>query len=463
VGWLVGEHDAWVARRTVEDLLSAKHRGPAPDLVEVRAGHVPTMSDEAMAVAEETTRLVWRTIHGAELPRGAGPTPETLERVARAEWGRAPKAAMGDARVYWADYLLGEGDGVLGYDFLCHVDAYRELMRLQAELLEAGPEHAVLDAAGGTGNYLDLLLGSDLPLPGSVEVVDLVPQALERAREKTRERAGRAGLAVAFRAASLDASRLRPVERFVRGELHSPSCLRGRLPGLDDESLLRIVELHGPEMHTALRGGAIHPRLARILDPAEQAVIADFGRLARLVRGLTRPEDLRPGPAPQSPRTSHLRLDVLDPGDVAVDEKLDLQDEAYDRILASLMLSYLFNPEETLHELHRALKPGGRLVASTVKPDTDISTIFMDFVEGVNSGRIPPPEGLERERFIEELRTYTGSAAFLLRLAEEQTFHLFTEKDLRAMFEAVGFHTLEVRQSFGDPPQAFVCVAVKES
>jgi len=154
---------------------------------------------------------------------------------------------------------------------------------------------------------------------------------------------------------------------------------------------------------------------------------------------------------------------VLDPGDVAVDEKLDLQDEAYDRILASLMLSYLFNPEETLHELHRALKPGGRLVASTVKPDTDISTIFMDFVEGVNSGRIPPPEGLERERFIEELRTYTGSAAFLLRLAEEQTFHLFTEKDLRAMFEAVGFHTLEVRQSFGDPPQAFVCVAVKES
>jgi ubiquinone/menaquinone biosynthesis C-methylase UbiE len=372
---------------------------------------------------------------------------------------------MGDARVYWADYLLGEGDGVLGYDFLCHVDAYRELMTLQAELLEAGPEHAVLDAAGGTGNYLDLLLDSDLPLPGSLEVVDLVPQALERARQKTRERAERAGLEARFRPASLDASRLRPVERFVRGELHSVTCLRGRIAGLDDETLLRIVELYGPEMHAALRGEAIHPRLLRLLDPAEQAVITDFGRLARLVRGATRPDDLRPevaGRAPTSLRTSHLRLDVLDPGDVGVDEKLALEDAAYDRILASLMLSYLFNPEETVRELHRALRPGGRLVASTVKPDTDISTIFMDFVEGVNSGRIPPPEGLEREQFIEELRTYTDSAAFLLRLAEEQTFHLFTEKDLRAMFEAAGFHTLEVRQSFGDPPQAFVCIGVKE-
>jgi ubiquinone/menaquinone biosynthesis C-methylase UbiE len=130
-------------------------------------------------------------------------------------------------------------------------------------------------------------------------------------------------------------------------------------------------------------------------------------------------------------------------------------------VLASLVLPYIANPDETIREFHRALKPGGRLVASSNRPDTDMSEIFTKLVDDVGSGRVPPPPGMDRARFLDELRAYTSSAAFLLRLAEEQTFRFFEPDQLRQMLEQAGFRSVEVRPSFGHPPQAYVAVGVK--
>jgi ubiquinone/menaquinone biosynthesis C-methylase UbiE len=152
---------------------------------------------------------------------------------------------------------------------------------------------------------------------------------------------------------------------------------------------------------------------------------------------------------------------VIALGDARPEERLSLEDQAYDAILASLLLSYLFNPDETLREFHRALRPGGRLVVSTMKPDTDISKIYMDFVESVAAGRLAPPPGVSRERFLDELRCYTNAAAFLLRLAEERTFRLFAADELRTLLEEAGFREVEVRAAFGDPPQAFIAAGIK--
>lgn len=468
LSWLVGEHDGWVDRRTLDRVVAARRRGPRPDVFVVPTGHVPTMSEEAAAVAEEATRLVWRTVHGGELPGGAGPSPETLERVARDEWARAPRAAVDDRRAYWADYLLGRGDGELGFDILEWVGAYRELMALQLELLDARPGQALLDAGGGTGNLLATLLESRRPLPARVDVVDLVPEALERARLKNREAIARAGLAVEYRVMSVEVSRLRAIERFVRGEVHGPEWLRGRVEGLDDATLDRVLELWGPALHAALRGGDLDPHLAQALSGHERAVVEELGRAARLVLGRLRADDFRDlgsarfiGTSPRHARTSHLRFERLALGDVGVDEQLSLGSAAYDRIAASLLLPYLANPDETVRELHRALKPGGRVVVSSNRPDTDMSEIFSRLVEDVGAGRVPPPPGMDRGRFLDELRAYVSSAAFLLRLTDEQTFRFFTPEQLRAMLQQAGFTSIDVRPSFGDPPQAYVATGVK--
>jgi ubiquinone/menaquinone biosynthesis C-methylase UbiE len=472
VSWVVAEHDAWVDPNQVRDLLSVKRSGPPPDLLRVSAGHVPTSSEEATVTAEAATGLVWRHLHGTEILPIGGPSAEVIEAVAREEWARAPKAAMGDARTYWADYLLGEGDGALGYDILCHVEAYADFMRLQVEMLKPAPGQMVLDAGGGTGNFLDSLLASKHPLPAAVEMVDLVPRALERARVKTEARAAAAGVDVRFRSANLEVSRLRPIERFLRGEMHSPACLRDRVAGLDDDTLDRILELYGARMHSAVRGGPQDASLAEALGERGSLAVLDLSRAARLLTGRVGIEDLRPERAAEARpllaagrqtelRASHLRFDVIELDDARPGEGLSLEDEAYDAIIASLLLSYLFNPDETLCEFHRALRPGGRLVVSTMKPDTDISKIYKEFVDSVATGRLAPPPGLGRDKFLDELRCYTNSAAFLLRLAEERTFRLFPAEELRTMLEEAGFREVEVRAGFGDPPQAYVAAGIK--
>ncbi|HEX9049625.1 MAG TPA: methyltransferase domain-containing protein [Anaeromyxobacter sp.] len=469
VSWLVGEHDGWVDERGIDELLHTKRRRNRPDLIVLPTGHVPTMSEEAAAVAEETTRLVWRAVHGGEIPPGAGPSPEALERVARDEWAKAPRAAMTDRRAYWADYLLGKGTGEMGFDVLESVGAYREFMAAQVRALDARPGQVVLDAGGGTGNFLATLLESGSPLPGRVEIADLVPAALERARAKNAAAVERAGLVLDLQVKSFEVSRLRPVERFVRGEAHGPEWLRGRIDGLDDATLDRILELYGPAMHAALRGGEIDRTVAQALSERERAVVEEFGRAARLVLGRLRDDDFRAVPggaavhgAGAGPvRTSQLRFDRLALGDVATDERLPFQSDAYDRIIASLLLPYVANPDETVREFHRALRPGGRLVISSHRPNTDMSEIFTKLVDDVGCGRVPPPPGMDRARFLEELRAYTNSAAFLLRLTEEQTFRFFGPDHLRQMLEQVGFRSVEINPSFGDPPQAYIAVGVK--
>jgi hypothetical protein len=90
-----------------------------------------------------------------------------------------------------------------------------------------------------------------------------------------------------------------------------------------------------------------------------------------------------------------------------------------------------------------------------------MSEIFRKLVEDVGAGRVPPPPGMDAARFLDELRAYTNSAAFLLRLTEEQTFRFFAPDHLRQMLEHAGFRSVEVRPSFGDPSQANVAVGVK--
>ena len=428
-------------------------------------GHVPTQSEEAAAVAEETTRLVWSAAHGGELAPGPGPTPEVLERVARDEWANAPRASIADRRAYWAHYLLGEGAGELGFDVLEWVPEYRDFMAQQVRLLAARPGQVVLDAGGGTGNFLAALLASGQPLPARVEIADLVPEALARAESKTRAAVERTGLAVEFQVKSFEVSRLRPVERFVRGEVHGPEWLRGRIEGLDDRALDHILALYGPAMHEALRGSELQERLAHALSDEERVAVEDLGRAARMVLGVIRPDDLRTGvlPAPEGerPRTSQLRFARLAFGDATVDESLAFPGERFDAAVASLMLPYVMNPDETVRELFRALRPGGRLVASSNRPNTDMSLMFTRLADDVANGRAAPPPGMSRDRFLEQIRAYSNSAAFLLRLEEEHTFRFFDAERLAAMLEQAGFEAVAVHSGFGDPPQAWIAVGHK--
>ena len=123
-------------------------------------------------------------------------------------------------------------------------------------------------------------------------------------------------------------------------------------------------------------------------------------------------------------------------------------DGTFDKICCSLVLSYLTRPECVLAELHRVLKPGGRIVVSSMKPHCDMSEIYRDFMEQQVS-----ETDLESGRDL--LR-----AAGKIRLKEEQGYYTFySDDELSTMLTAAGFNNGSAHQSFGG--QAVVVTAEK--
>ncbi len=141
---------------------------------------------------------------------------------------------------------------------------------------------------------------------------------------------------------------------------------------------------------------------------------------------------------------------------------IPLKSGAYDRIHAGLLLSYLGGPAEFLAEAQRLLKPGGRLVVSSLRRDADISKIYRDGIAEMSSEKVGRLFGAEIAGGIEDrLRRFLNDGARILDLEERGHFRFWDEDELGAMVCAAGFSSIETERAFGDPPQAVVVAAVR--
>jgi ubiquinone/menaquinone biosynthesis C-methylase UbiE len=112
------------------------------------------------------------------------------------------------------------------------------------------------------------------------------------------------------------------------------------------------------------------------------------------------------------------------------------------------LLSYLEKPEKLLTQLHRVLRPGGRIVVSSMKPFCDLSAIYRDFIEQKASrGEVESARELLR-------------AAGAIKVKEEQGYYVFfSAEQLTEMVEAAGFRRVQCFASLGN--QANVVAAIK--
>ncbi|MBU0996208.1 MAG: lysophospholipase [Proteobacteria bacterium] len=133
-----------------------------------------------------------------------------------------------------------------------------------------------------------------------------------------------------------------------------------------------------------------------------------------------------------------------------------------DVILMSLFLSCLQNPLAFLSRLGKTIPRGSRIVASTIRPDADISMEYMNLLKDIKTGTATIPQGYTQERFLQAVRDYMNSAAWLLRLTDEGTFHLFEKNEFIELFECSGLTVQCVENTFGTPHRAVVIKAVKE-
>ncbi|HPW17229.1 MAG TPA: PilZ domain-containing protein [Candidatus Aminicenantes bacterium] len=449
ITWIYGQFDSWVKSEFIRDVMSVQVDAPR-EVIAVPIGHNARTSKEGLRMFGTITSLIYRFLH-KDLIQPVLPGRRDMEVMRRAEKDRLPPRNLRNRAHYWKRYLVGD-DKLIGFDVMALSDDYQQLMADQLAALEIGPGDRLLDLGGGTGNFLEHLLLAGTGLPSQFTIADLIPEAMEKAARKLTSRfpaLGEPGR-LDFLALDLEMSRYLAVRRFLDGEVGSFEEMAERVENLSLESAMRIQEDYSPRLHRVLRGGRIGPDLDDWLktrfDLREYRIIADFNRAARQVRGLT------------TERPEYRRL-IL-PATLEGTFHLPVKAGWYNKILMSLVLSYIFDPVETLREVRRVVMPGGRLVLSSMRPDTDASgpfTRLLGKIEAMPEEALPPerPKAL----LVESLRAFLNDAQELVDLEEAGTFDFFDLEKLEGLLEAAGWDIDRVIPSYGTPPQGYVVVA----
>jgi SAM-dependent methyltransferase len=252
------------------------------------------------------------------------------------------------------------------------------------------------------------------------------------------------------------------------------SYLRNRVEGLSTEILERLEQNADPGLRGLLAGepltAEIRTRLERDLGAEESAVVLDFNRAARFLSRRLRHGDLLicNGSDPDAPVEesryaslvcSDLHLDRLRFGSCGLDLQLRFADASFDKLIASLFISYLPNPDDLLSEFFRILRPGGLLLVSSMKPDSDVSEIFTSYVNQVQC-RDPQTSG-DRDRDLNAARNMLNEASTIFQLEEDGFFCFYTAEELKQLVESVGFEVRNSVSAMGNPPQAVIVTAQK--
>ena len=100
-------------------------------------------------------------------------------------------------------------------------------------------------------------------------------------------------------------------------------------------------------------------------------------------------------------------------------------------------------------------------MVSSMKPDSDISTLFTDYINTVQSSNPKSVDGEAREDNLAAARAMLNEAAALFTLEEDGYFRFYAEEELAAMFGAAGFIDIKTYRSLGDPAQAAIVTGKK--
>jgi ubiquinone/menaquinone biosynthesis C-methylase UbiE/CheY-like chemotaxis protein len=448
ITWIYGQFDNWVKSEFIRDVMSVQADAPR-EVISVPIGHNARTSKEGLRLFGTITSLIYRFLH-KQLIQTVMPGRKDMEVMRRAEKDRLPPRNLKNRTGYWQRYLVGD-DKLLGFDVMALSDDYQQLMHDQLQALELRPGDRLLDLGGGTGNFVEHLLVSGGELPSQITVADLIPEAMKKAARKltTRFPALREPGRFDLVALDLEMSRYQAIRRFLDGEVGTFEVMADRVENLTLESAIKIREDYSPRLHRILRGERITPAhddwLKTRFDLHEYRIITDFNRAARYVLGL----------AAAKPDFRRLML----PGTLEGTFHLPVKAGWYNKILMSLVLSYIFDPVETLKEARRIIMPGGLLVLSSMRPDTDASGPFTRLLEKIEA---TPEEALPPERpkalLIESLRVFLNDAQELVDLEEAGTFDFFDPEKLEGLLEETGWEVIRSIPSYGTPPQGYVYV-----
>jgi SAM-dependent methyltransferase/pimeloyl-ACP methyl ester carboxylesterase len=150
---------------------------------------------------------------------------------------------------------------------------------------------------------------------------------------------------------------------------------------------------------------------------------------------------------------------VADLGVKAGRVAVPLSDMGCDAVLASLLISYLPNPQEVLADALRILRPGGRIVVSTLRRDADFSKIWGDNASTLRRAN-ETSMGEEADSYLDaSLNSFFNDAVRVLDLEEAGVFEFYEPEELAGLMRRAGFVDVRAKLGFGHPPQAIIVSA----
>ena len=130
--------------------------------------------------------------------------------------------------------------------------------------------------------------------------------------------------------------------------------------------------------------------------------------------------------------------------------------------MLSLVLSYVRAPLVLLQDVHRVMKPGARLVASSIRRDADFASIYSSGVREFLSGDARRSVGATSDiDFVDSVRDSMSSAAQLFVQVEQGVFSFFDGEELAALLRRAGFQIAGIEVGLDDPPQASIVTAIR--
>jgi len=474
--WIYGLNDKWVEIDEIKDLMSVKARA-SRELVEIPTGHNLRTSDDAIDTFKLIASSIYQKLHGTK-GMGRKPSKEQVLSLLTAERERLENRAEPELNEYWRGYLLGSESNKSGYDFYRNIPEFIEFVRLQIDCLEFGKDEIVADLGCGTGIVLEEILNYMAKEEETVSIkeitaVDLVQEALEKTRNKCesviklnhRLRLIRLN----YVQKNLEPNRLQPMAEYIAAESASLERLRNKVNGLSSKVLDELIAKESPDLKAVIRGAIpdkdIVRALKEALEPETFQVLTELGRAARYLGDCIAESDIRRDcrekriPA-GALRTSDLVFERLNFGDYGRELSTGFSKNYFTRIVASLFVSYLANPEYFLRECYGMLRPGGRIVVSSMRPDSDISVIFTDYIR--NAQRDCHEQGSESEtEGVKGARDMLNEAASLFELEEAGHFRFYACEELEELLADAGFVEITVLSGMGKPAQANIATARK--
>ena len=143
-------------------------------------------------------------------------------------------------------------------------------------------------------------------------------------------------------------------------------------------------------------------------------------------------------------------------------ESIPMKSGCFDAVIASFLIGYLDNPKLVLQEIYRLLRSGGRLVASSLCSDADISLLYAESVAEFQLGLAGRELlGIEEADLSVVTQNFLNDAARILQFEELGMFRFWEAADLRDLVSNEGFSDVKVTPSLGCPPQALIVSATR--